>query len=532
VREVDYLIIGAGIAGMTLWDRLRDTDVALLDPTPGRYKIGESIVPQHFFPRQTRALLQRARRLPSASEKIGTLFVGRDSVSYFHAYFDAAFALHVDRSELEAMYRDALGVEPIRERVEAVDVERREVRTDAGAFRVRRQILDCSGPAMVLARQLGIAHELWPAHAAWAYWDVDATDDRRFWNKLTADGHAFHRYDDVSRCVAPAAIDLELQPSRMTTLTRAGDGTWVWQIPLRQAKLLSLGVVSRHAPVSREEYFRVARAALGAQYDARPRIDEVSAPAPRDGASPHDRFHVRNRFAWASRRFSDAGFALIGDAAFFGDPVYSVGTAIATNQALLVAKLLPHWAEGGQQLYERKTSALFARAARAYDHWYGGDVTADGEVAEEVQAGFLNGLAFHVRTGQRYLDMWQVAEPDDPNADPNAHGDRGRDLTELAAQLLSVEGWTLVSALLRDGALLLEYREASGEPLVVELALRGEVDRAYREVGPFALSYRVRQSGELGAGHEALIDWLARRISARQVDVLRLMERGDELPDA
>jgi len=513
MREVDYLIIGAGIAGMTLWDRLRDQDVVLLDPSPGRYKVGESVVPQHFFPHETRGLLERARRLRSASDKLGTLFVTDDSVSFFHAYFDAHFALHVERSELEQMYAEAWNVCVTPERVESVDVDRREVRGSVETYRVRRQILDCSGPAMVLARRLGSAYELWPVHAAWAYWDVESANDARFWEELRESGRAFHRYDDVSRCVAPSTVDDALMPSRMTMLTRFDDGIWVWQIPLRQAGLLSLGVVSRHAPLGRDEYLDIARRALGAHWVAQPRLGD------RNETDPYRRFHARNRFAWAARQFSAPGWALVGDAAFFGDPIFSVGTAVATNQALRVARLLPEWERGGQQLYERTTQELFERAARAYEHWYRGQVTTDAAVAEEVQADFLNGLAFHVRTGEHYLDMWRVAEPDDPGADPNACGDRGRDVTELAAVAFQLPDVVLAQARSGSSGLFLEWR-LGNVPFVVEVALRAESHRAYRVVGPFALSYR----GTLGRDEQRLLEQLAEVLGQRQREVLDLLE--------
>jgi hypothetical protein len=365
----------------------------------------------------------------------------------------------------------------------------------------------------VLARRLGLAYELWPAHAAWGYWDVEATHDARFWEALRESGRAFHRYDDVSRCVAPSAVDDALMPSRMTMLTRFDDGVWVWQIPLRQARLLSLGVVSRHAPLDRDEYLGIARRALGAHWVAEPRLGDGNE------TDPYRRFHARNRFAWAARQFSAPGWALVGDAAFFGDPVFSVGTAVATNQALRVARLLNDWERGGQRLYERTTQELFARAARAYEHWYRGQVTVDPAVAEEVQADFLNGLAFHVRTGEHYLDMWRVATPDDPSADPNAFGDRGRDVTELAATVFELPDLVLARARSGRAGLLMEWPVGS-VPFVVEVALRAESRPAYRVVGPFALSYR----GALGPEEQRLLEQLTLVLGRRQREVLELLE--------
>lgn len=515
MREVDYFIVGAGVAGMTLYRCLEPTRSVIVDPTPARYKIGESIVPQHFFPRETRPLLDKTRALPSASEKVGTLFVSDQGISFFHAYFDAHFAVHVDRRELETMMAAELAIPIVRERVEEIDLERREVRTDKDVYRVRRQILDCSGPAMVLARKLGLARQLWPAFASWAYWDIERTDDVGFWQRAGESGAPFFRYDETSQRIAPAPIDPTLRPSHMTTLTRVRDGVWVWQIPLHHQTRLSLGVVSRHGPVGRDEYETIARAALGSQFQATPRSW--------DGDADHDRFHVRNRFAWISEKFAGPSWALVGDAAFFGDPVYSVGTAIATNQAIRLAGLLDRWDTGGRELYERVTSELFERARRAYEHWYSGSVTTDHAVAEEIQSGFLNGLAFHARTGEHYRDMWRIAAPADPSADPKATGDAGREVTELVpTSCARAAGFALSRAVLRRRALELHW--SSAEAFVVVVSLRAETSRSYREVGPFALSYRTENQQPISSAELAVIDALARSLVGAQMQVLRLLE--------
>jgi len=42
--KVDYLIIGAGLAGITLKHFLKNDRTVVVDPNPGAYKVGESFM--------------------------------------------------------------------------------------------------------------------------------------------------------------------------------------------------------------------------------------------------------------------------------------------------------------------------------------------------------------------------------------------------------------------------------------------------------------------------------------------------------
>src|SRR5688572_15793520 len=114
-RTVDYVILGAGIAGMTMQHVLEGESVALIDPSPGRYKIGESIIPQHFIEPEVRPLFEIVQKLPSACPKDGTLFVADDSVGAFAPFADAGYTIHVARQELEAATAAYFQTEVIRE---------------------------------------------------------------------------------------------------------------------------------------------------------------------------------------------------------------------------------------------------------------------------------------------------------------------------------------------------------------------------------------------------------------------------------
>lgn len=71
IVDVDYLIISAGMAGTVLDHFLRAEPgrKVFVDPKPGGYKVGESVMPEHFLPPELAALLDEIRELPSFTPK-------------------------------------------------------------------------------------------------------------------------------------------------------------------------------------------------------------------------------------------------------------------------------------------------------------------------------------------------------------------------------------------------------------------------------------------------------------------------------
>ncbi len=425
--EVEHLVIGAGVAGMTLAHRLGERAI-VIDPHPDRYKIGESIIPQHFYDPAFAPLLERVRAAESACPKIGTLFVRGDTASYFPILDDDALAertpaVHVERAELERISRQWFGTKPRPERALSVDFEARAVLTDSAHYRVHGLVADCSGPAMFVARQLEMVRELWPIRATWAYWDVERIDRPRFRDWLHGGPHEYLRYDGIARGLVRGRAADDWDPSHVTMLTAIEEGLWSWQIPLHAGMRLSFGLVSRKGPIDEQAYIAHTKSALGPQYVAKLRAFSH--------AGPYDVLHQRQRFARAATQFSGEGFALLGDAAFFGDPVYSVGTGVATSQALQLAELLDErpWSLETSRAWQRQQSRTLARVERAYRNWYEGDVTADDAIASEIQDRVLIGGAFRVKLADDYMSLWAVAEPGAPA--PRASTELGADVLYL-----------------------------------------------------------------------------------------------------
>lgn len=410
-RQVDYLIIGAGIAGLSLRHFLQTDSVVLLDDRPEQYKIGESIIPEMFRHPDVLALLPAIKAQPSYSSKVGTTFIEPGSVASFPAVSDAA--IHISRDDLEYVMRETWQVPIIRERVRAVDMATRTVTTNAGVWQVNKLIIDCSGPAMVLATLMNQVSTLMPVFTTWAYWDVHDHDPARFRADIDQKGWSRMRFGHQKFMEEDPLL---WDPGESTILTRLDDGIWTWQIPLYNKKLLSVGVVSRQGKISAEAYDQLAAASLAKNYRATPR--------PRDGRGPYDKLHVRNHFARTAASAAGDGYILMSDAFCFADPVYSVGAGLAVNKAIEIATLLNKgaWNDHAREAYCSHYAQVLKEAIEGFQYWYDGTVLKDPAVASLVQDRFLIGNVFHTHMAYHYSHLLGAADlqthhnPTDPFA--------------------------------------------------------------------------------------------------------------------
>lgn len=515
-REVDHVIIGAGMAGLVLRHLLRERDVVLLDPAPFAYKIGESVVPEQFGHPDMRALVPLAQKLPSYQPKMGTVFVSDRSVASFPLPpGEAGVSMHVARHELERLMAEHWELPIVREKVVHVDVARHCVTTDRAVYVSRGPVLDCSGPAMVVATALGEVEKLFATAATWAYWDVVSADERAFYDHVQRSGSRYLRYDAMRRRVLPEPDELPgWAPVRTTYLTRLSGNIWTWQIPLRGGALLSYGVISREAALDPETYRQIAleNAAPGYELRARP-----------PGDSPFDRVHQRAGFARRARRAASRDYVLLGDAFAFADPVYSVGTALAVNKAIEVADALltTGWTEDVSAAYVQRCETLLERALRAFDLWYRGEVVTSDDAAEEVRDNFLNGTAFQMQVAENYGNvstdvLWA--------GDPSPRAAAARELRAAAGVPVqrqvgtligggSLADWTLVDAMTTRTGLLLRWRHDGKPDLEMNVQFDARGTRAFRQVGDTALSYESLLMGPYP--FDGTVDRLFREIAAQ-----------------
>jgi len=189
------------------------------------------------------------------------------------------------------------------------------------------------------------------------------------------------------------------RPEQATNLTRAGDGTWLWQIPLFGARMLSAGLVSRHGEISVEELDRAV-----AQHGAR---CYPLAPRPLDDSSVYNRLHARSGFARRAGRAATLDYILVGDSFMFVDPVYSVGTSIAVNKALELGTLLNRgpWDAETCAAFCRRYESLLQRRIAAFECWYSDARRDDDADTARVRRYFPEMTAFQAGITWQYAQV-------------------------------------------------------------------------------------------------------------------------------
>jgi hypothetical protein len=142
-----------------------------------------------------------------------------------------------------------------------------------------------------------------------------------------------------------------------------GDGWWAWLIPLRGGDV-SVGVVYDER--------RVDFALDGAPLGARLKDFLLAHPAGReilgDAAFVDGDVHRRRHLAYRTTRFVGDGFALVGDAAAFMDPLYSPGLDWVSYTSSVAADLV--LAERRGEDVAATIERLNRQLAQSYDCWF------------------------------------------------------------------------------------------------------------------------------------------------------------------
>lgn len=482
-EEVDFVVIGAGLAGLVA-ARLLPGSVVVIDPKPGRYKIGESIVPEQFAHPALAEMIPAIRELPSYAPKHGVTFRRRNVVAHFPVAIDREpGAMHVARHELERLFIERWSPRLIEAGVIGLDLASRRVSTQSQAFIARRLIIDASGPAMVVATHQRQVETLGPVSAAWRYFEVHGRHEGACFGAWSEAGNDVRTYDARRKKLLDVGdYAPDLHPGDGTVVTMLGDGRWCWQIPLFSGRCLSVGLVSRNdRPIVEAEYDRTVR---GCTAD----LFELGSPFT---ASPFSEFRQRRGFARRARSAAGPSHVLLGDAFAFADPIYSIGTAVAVNQAItLVEHLREHtWDEQTAAVFDARGEALLQRSRRAFDFWYSGKLLEDHDVAAEVNDGFLVGGAFQTTAASTYGDSLE---------DATLRAGEHRDTTPVTlagppletSEFPVAEGWALQAAARCTGGARMLWRSAAG----IEVAVYGVRDpddavRAYRRAGGWAWYY-------------------------------------------
>lgn len=356
MHDSDVLIIGAGPAGTvaaTLLARQGFSVTVLERAVFPRFSIGESLLPQCM------AFLDAAGLLAAAE---GAGFQTKDGAIVTNGARSTTFRFgekscpgwddtwHVERARFDHVLAEAAidaGVhirfgEAITEA--AIDAGRSVLRTRNADGTERdyhaRFTLDASGAGRVLARQMSLDSPtgLAPRAALFTHAAdrISAPDyDRR---KILLGIHP--RHDDI----------------------------WYWLIPFPTRA--SIGVVG---PVEKLGGAEEASPRLRAWIDQMPRFATLLADAQWDSPAREMR-----GYAASVSRLHGPGYALLGNAGGFVDPVFSSGVTVAMKSAVLAAGLLGRqlggetadWDNGFERLL-RDGSEVFRAFIEA---WYRGDL--------------------------------------------------------------------------------------------------------------------------------------------------------------
>ncbi len=355
-RSVDVLIIGAGPAGALAAALLRRENMQVLvierEQFP-RFSIGESLLPQSM------EYLEQAGMLKVVDEagfqlKDGAAFARGAQYTAFdfrdkysdgwsttyqvpRARFDHILALEAQRQGAEVRFREeaiAVDVGGVRPRVMVKDVDGETYRIEAGF------ILDASGFGRVLPRLLRLEKpSRFPVRGAiFTHVEDHITSDDFDRNKILVTVHADH--DDV----------------------------WYWLIPFSEGRC-SLGVVAERDFLAGYEGTTTDR--LRAVIEEQPALRALLSQARWD-------MPARQIVGYASDVESlwGKGYALLGNAGEFLDPIFSSGVTIAFKSAALAAAVTPRYLRGETVDWEREFAAPLKRGVdtfRAFvESWYRG----------------------------------------------------------------------------------------------------------------------------------------------------------------
>lgn len=354
----DVVIVGGGPAGSMTGAFLQQKGhhVVLFDKQQHpRYAVGESLIPDFW----------KYTDLMGVSEKIvedGFLAKGGGLINWrqqprAHNFSDFGYdrpALHVERDRFDHILLEhsrEMGVE-VYERISVnrINFEQDENGLDQPRVTYRnvdtketgeitcRFVVDASGQSAIVGRQLGLREidEDFRFMSIWGYFENS--------KYFSWDGKAYP-HEKVAE-IAPTTY--------VTSLGEAGDKGWSWHIALRDntsvGLVLPLELMKDYKQDdSWEEYFLK-------RCNEIPILKDLLAEA----VYVPDSLHMTRDYSYTMKQIAGPGYFLVGDAAGFVDPIFSVGCVISCYSAYAAAWAIdrclknPASTEQSQALYAKQ----------------------------------------------------------------------------------------------------------------------------------------------------------------------------------
>jgi flavin-dependent dehydrogenase len=354
--SVDVLIIGAGPAGALAAALLRRQNMRVLlierEQFP-RFSIGESLLPQSMEYLEQAGMLKAVNKA-GFQLKDGAVFARGAQYTTFdfrdkysdgwsttyqvpRARFDHILALEAQRQGAELRFRQeaiAVDVDGARPQVTVKDLDGKTYVIEAGF------ILDASGFGRVLPRLLRLEKP----------------------SRFPVRGAIFsHVEDHIS------SGDFDRNKIRIT-VHADHDDVWYWLIPFSDGRC-SLGVVAERDFLASYEGTTTDR--LRAMIEEQPALRALLSQACWDTPA-------RQIVGYASDVESlwGKGYALLGNAGEFLDPIFSSGVTIAFKSAALAAAVAPRYLRGEAVDWEGEFAVPLKRGVNTFrafvESWYRG----------------------------------------------------------------------------------------------------------------------------------------------------------------
>jgi len=329
-QSCDVVVVGSGPGGSTAAAILaaKGYRTVIFDSqSHPREHVGESLLPHAWKYLDKSGASKAVEHEGFVVKRGGTVaWDGQIHQVSFAAFGYERPALHVERDRFDHLLaRNALSVgASLYEGVAVHEVERRddgsmEVLYRAaglkGGGRIRcREVIDASGQATLMGRKknLRILDKDFRFVGIWGY----------FQNSMYVDG------EGVARDFAELA---SVAPTTFVSSVGKNQG-WCWHIPLRRST--SLGLVLPHhefggqgaCAEDRETWFEDTCRAL-------PILDRLLAEASFETGS----LRVTRDYSYRSASYAGPGWFLVGDAAAFVDPIFSLGVTFALYSGTMAA---------------------------------------------------------------------------------------------------------------------------------------------------------------------------------------------------